>query len=553
MPPSLCLKMRPSLAREQSPYFCPAQCDNSLSMLIVIIATFAGLLIGAGICFSVSKLYRGRLKNLAQNEADELLSEAKAEADAFFEEAKSRLADYEEELQEKFEKETAPLVQRIRDRESDLDEKEQDLKIALSRREDQFRRESQGVRDFEQKVVRVETRFRDRKKTYEAAKNKYVDGLLTASSASLDEMKTAIRNRVESELVVQATRQAQLFEEEFQQEAERSAKQVLYKVIDRFARAYCSERGIGNVDFGSMEHLQRTLGPERKFVKKLEAECGVDVNINEQYISASILGFDPVRRELGRASLEKMANDRNLTEARVTDIVANCKRELFRKIRNDGNRIAQELRVSKLSDEIRNMMGALRYRYSFAQNQYFHCGEVGFLCGLLSSELGLPIEDGRRAGLLHDIGKAMDHSIDGGHAVIGADFIQKNGEAPHIVHAVRAHHHDETPSTDLAFLVIAADAISGARPGARRSTIDSYTQKMADLEKIGSSFEGVIGTYIMSAGREVRVVVDSHQVDDHEALRLSQAIAKRIEEECSYPGLIKVTVVREIQAIDYAK
>lgn len=521
--------------------------------MIGILASLIGLLIGAGICLFVTKFYRRRIQSLAQSEADEILAEAKFEGDAFMAEAKGRVADYEEELQEKFEKETAPLVKKIRDRESDLGEKEQDLKIALSRREEQFRRESQSVRDVEQRVARVENRFRERQKSFEGAKGKYVEGLLQSSSASLTEVKESIRGRIESDLTVQMTRQAQLFEEEFQQEAERTAKQMLYKVIDRFARAYCPERGIGNVDFSSMDHLQKTLGPEKKFLRKMEAECGIDIAINEQYMSASILGFDPVRRELGRASLERMANDRNLSEARVVDIVAHCKRELFRKIRNDGNRIAQELRVTKLSDEIRNMMGALRYRYSFAQNQYFHCGEVGFLCGLLSSELKLPIEDGRRAGLLHDIGKAMDHSIDGGHAVIGADFIDKNGEAPHIVHAVRAHHHDEAPSTDLAFLVIAADAISGARPGARRSTIDSYTQKMADLENIGSSFDGVIGTYIMSAGREVRVVVDSHKVDDHQALHLSQAIAKRIEEECSYPGLIKVTVVREIQAIEYAK
>lgn len=199
------------------------------------------------------------------------------------------------------------------------------------------------------------------------------------------------------------------------------------------------------------------------------------------------------------------------------------------------------------------MLGALRYRYSFAQNQHFHVAEVGWLCGLLSSELGLSIPHGRRAGILHDIGKAMDHAKEGGHAVIGADFIKQHGEGPEVVHAVRAHHYDEQPSTDLAFLTIAADAISGARPGARRSTIDSYTQKMADLEKIGSSFDGVMATYILSAGREVRVLVDGAHIDDHKALQLSKDIAQKIEEECNYPGLIKVTVVRETHAVEYAR
>jgi ribonucrease Y len=199
------------------------------------------------------------------------------------------------------------------------------------------------------------------------------------------------------------------------------------------------------------------------------------------------------------------------------------------------------------------MMGALRYRYSFAQNQHFHCAEVGYLCGLLASEIGVDSKDGRRSGLLHDIGKAMDHSKEGGHAVIGAEFIEQHGEKAPIVHAVRAHHFDETPSSDLAYLVIAADAISGSRPGARRSTGDSYSQKIADLQKIGDSFEGVLATYILSAGREVRVIVDSERIDDHKALELSKLIARKIEEECSYPGLIKLTVVRETQAVEMAK
>jgi ribonuclease Y len=192
------------------------------------------------------------------------------------------------------------------------------------------------------------------------------------------------------------------------------------------------------------------------------------------------------------------------------------------------------------------MMGALRYRYSFAQNQHFHCQEVGWLCGLLGVELGVSLLPARRAGMLHDIGKAMDHSKEGGHAVIGADFIEKHGEQASVVHAVKAHHYDVTPDQPLDFLVIAADALSGARPGARRSTVDSYNQKVLTLEKIGNSFKGVKETYIMSAGREVRVIVNSQKIDDEKALELSKKIAGKIEEECSYPGLIKVTVVRQV-------
>lgn len=523
--------------------------------MILMICLFAvgGLIIGFGLSHFLTRLYSQRILSVAQTEANELLAEVKAESDATIEEIKSKIADYEEELREKFEKETAPLSQKNRENEELLAEKEQDMRAEFQRRESQWQKRRDQLLNVERKNAELENRLRSRQQTMRGVFESYRDRLLSIVGGAQDELRASLRSRLESEHQVRITKAMQIVEEEFQLEAERTAKYVIRLVIDRFARPYCAERGIGNVEFPNRDIMDRTFGPNGQWLKKLEAECGVDIAVHDEYLSASTLGFDPVRRELGRASLERLSREKKPNDARVVEIVNQTKRDLYRKIRQDGNRIAQELRLSDLSPEVRNMMGALRYRYSFAQNQYFHCGEVGFLCGLLSSELKLPVVDGRRAGMLHDIGKAMDHSIDGGHAVIGADFIQKNGEAPHIVHAVRAHHHDEPPSTDLAFLVIAADAISGARPGARRSTMDSYTQKMADLEKIGSSFEGVIGVYIMSAGREVRVVVDSHRIDDIRALQLSKAIAKKIEEECSYPGLIKVTVVRETQAVDYAK
>ncbi len=223
-----------------------------------------------------------------------------------------------------------------------------------------------------------------------------------------------------------------------------------------------------------------------------------------------------------------------------------CKQDLYRQIKRDGDLIAKEIKQEDLHPEIKQMMGSLRYRYSFTQNQYFHCGEVGWLCGLLASELGgVETQRARRSGLLHDLGKSMDHAKDGGHAVIGADFIEARNEKPDVVHAVRAHHFDEQPSTDMAYLVIAADAISGARPGARRSTIETYTQKVTELEAIAKSFDGVTDCFILSGGREVRVLTDSHMIDDSKALTLSEQIATRIENECNYPGQIKVVVVRQ--------
>lgn len=295
------------------------------------------------------------------------------------------------------------------------------------------------------------------------------------------------------------------------------------------------------------------LGPNKSNLELIEKLCGIDIIYNDRVKSLSVSGFDPVRRELGRATIERLTNERFISEDSIKKCMEQAKKKLFKQIQLDGDKVVKELNIKDMSPEIRNMMGALKYRYSFTQNQYFHCAEVGHLCGLLASEFNENLLDARRAGLLHDIGKAMDHSLDGGHAVIGADFIDKHGEQEHIVHAVRAHHFDETPSTNLAYLVIAADAISGARPGARRSTTSTYMQKMDQLQEIGNSFEGVIDTFILSAGREVRITVDNNKIDDHKALELSKAIAKKIETDCNYPGSIKVTVVRESQAVEIAK
>ena len=269
--------------------------------------------------------------------------------------------------------------------------------------------------------------------------------------------------------------------------------------------------------------------------------------MDENKLSLFVQGLDPVRREWGRLSLKKLERKNRITSGIISSVIQRSKKDLFHKISRDGRRICQALKLKNPPLEVQNMMGALRYRYSFAQNQHFHCEEVAYLCGLLRAEFQENISQGRRAGLFHDIGKAMDHAQSGGHAVIGADFIQKHGEDKEVVHAIRAHHHDVSPKSSLDFFVIAADALSGARPGARKATVDSYDQKVLSLEKIGKSFKGVKDLYIMNAGREMRVIVDPKQIDDLEALKLSKKIAQKIEEECSYPGWIKVTVVRKVE------
>lgn len=518
--------------------------------LIVVSLCFIA---GCGVVWAIQSARLARCRRRAQAEADEIFAAANESAEILMTEAKERAEDYESQAQERFERDFSRREERIAEQEEKLKDLEARLKERVKSREDIFNKKKSLVDKFAELVGHKEQRFQKIRDEEKALLNSYLEKLSSRSDVPMAEIKAALCEEMVNEAQVKAGKLLQTLEEDINTDSEKLAKKIIGIALNRFARSYCDERGIGYVYLANEKVRQRVLGPERCNLAILEKACGVDLIYNEELTSVSVSGFDPVRRELARATLEKLCNEREVNEQRILHLVQKTKRDLFRTIRSDGQKIASELGLKGFHHEVIDMMGALRYRYSFAQNQYFHCGEVGYLCGLLSAELGLSVRDGRRAGLLHDIGKAMDHSLEGGHAVIGADFIQKHGEEAPIVHAVRAHHYDETPSTDLAYLVIAADALSGARPGARRSTADSYMQKMGQLELIGNSFDGVISTYILSAGREVRVHVDSARVDDQGALTLSKQIAKKIEEECSYPGLIKVTVVRETQAVEMAK
>jgi ribonucrease Y len=486
-------------------------------------------------------------------EADRLIEDATEAGNEILDAAKSRANKYVEDQQDLFEKEKTLLEERIEKLEEKVNARIEVLNDKHDAHELVVREQQSDVDIYENKVLALDKKVEQKRAQRKTLTDNLTEKLLAKTEQNSLAVIQDLQTKFLSDKTIEATKSLQNIDEEYMPRAEEEAKKLLTLVINRFARAYCPERGIGYLNFESDEQKARVLGPEMQNLRVVEKLCGIDLAYDEKNNAVSVYGFDPVRRELGRATIDKLMTERQITPDRIEKIFQSNKKELFQKILKDGNRIAAELRIDGLHAEIKNMMGALRYRYSFTQNQHFHCAEVGFLCGLLAAELDVPIKDARRAGLLHDIGKAMDHSVDGGHAVIGADFIKQHGEADHIVHAVRAHHYDETPSTNLAYLVIAADAISGARPGARRSTVATYTQKIQDLQTISRGFEGVIDTHVLSAGREVRVYVDGQKIDDLKALDLSRQIALKIETEMQYPGHIRVTVVRETQAVEFAR
>ncbi len=521
---------------------------NGLSASIPLWAS-TGVSLAMGACFGylIYGIYTTSLRMSAQNEAEELVQEAKDQAEIQLLEEKERIQEIEVELWAKDEKQMLEAEERIEELEELAQEKKQ-------KADNRYSQERQKTVQYENEVVAGEKQIQELdqglqrvrqevQKLAEEISNKLAQRLETTPEQAREELMAQLIQETEK----RAFEQAQEFEEDVKEHSETMAKEILDTALMRFARPYCPERGIAPVYFENPDQRRILIDEKGENIKALSEVTGCDIIVEPEMEMIGVAGFDPVRRELTRRTLEKCLKERKpLNPETIRRYAENQKREILNQIKRDGDSLAKELKLEGLHPEVRQMMGSLRFRYSFTQNQYFHCGEVGWLAGLLAAELrGVEIKKARRSGMLHDLGKAMDHELEGGHAVIGADFIQKRNEAPDIVHAVKAHHYDEQPSTDMAFLVIAADAISGARPGARRSTIESYNQKVTELETIARSFDGVTDCYILSGGRECRVIVNSRKVDDVKALKLSHDIAERIENECNYPGQIKVVVVRE--------
>jgi len=297
----------------------------------------------------------------------------------------------------------------------------------------------------------------------------------------------------------------------------------------------------------------RIIGREGRNIRAIESATGVDLIIDDTPESVILSAFNPVRREIARISLEKLIADGRIHPARIEEVVAKTSQEIEERIRELGEQATFDVGVHDLHPELVKLVGRLYYRSSFAQNVYQHSIEVAFLCGIIASELKLDVKLAKRAGLLHDIGKAVDHEVEGSHAIIGAELARKYNESPEVIHAIAAHHEDENPSTALAVILQAADALSGARPGARREMLETYLKRLEDLEHIANSFEGVDKSYAIQAGREIRVMVNNERISDEESVVLCRDIAKKIEQELTYPGQIKVTVIRETRAVEIAK
>jgi len=425
------------------------------------------------------------------------------------------------------------------------------------------KRVNQKEEALERKLEAVERRDRDldsRKKDIErttaelqAIREKQLAKLESISGTSSEEARTLLLQELKQEVEQEASQQVRVWETQIKEEADERVRDILATAIQRCATDVVSETTISAVPLPSDEMKGRLIGREGRNIRALEQATGVDLIIDDTPETVTISSFDPMRREVARLALSKLILDGRIHPARIKEIVDKTKTEVEATARSEGERAAYEAGVTGLHPELIKLLGQLKFRTSYGQNVLLHSLEVSHLAGMLAGEIGANISVARKAGLLHDIGKAIDHQTEGPHALIGADLVKQWDKNPEVVQAIAEHHGEAETSTVMGFIVAAADAISGSRPGARRESLEQYLKRVKDLEDIAADFPGVEKTFAIQAGREVRVMVKPDKVDDLAAVRLARDISKKIEESLTYPGQIKVIVIRETTAIDYAK
>lgn len=474
----------------------------------------------------------------AQKEADNVIKEARLQAKEDLYKAKSD-----------FEKETRDRRLELHNLEKKHDQRED----SLAKRAELLNQKESGLTKKEQGLAQQEKQIEENEKVLQTTIAQQRIQLEKISGMSSEEAKKSLMQSMESEAKHEAAKNIRKIEEEARETADKMARNILALAIQKYAADYVAEKTVSVVNLPNEDMKGRIIGREGRNIRSIEAVTGVDLIIDDTPEAVVLSGFDPIRREIARVSLERLIEDGRIHPARIEEIVEKAKKEMEVTIKEAGERATFDTGIHSVNPELVKLLGKLKYRTSYDQNVLQHSLEVAAFCGIIAAELGVNVKKAKRAGLLHDIGKAVDHEVEGSHAIIGADLAKKYGEDDEIVHALAAHHDDEKPQTVIAILVQVADALSAARPGARREMLETYVQHLRDLEEIASSFPGVLKSYAVQAGREIRIIVEGKEISDDDAVVLSKDIARKIESNLSYPGQIKVTVIRETRAVDFAR
>jgi ribonucrease Y len=514
-----------------------------------VVYILIGFAIGAVITFTYFFVRDRWFASTARIEAKRIIEDAKHESERLEKESKIQLK--EQVFQSKME-----LEKELKDKSRDVQAWEKRL---LSKEENLDKRavlvdsKEEKIKGIEDNLLASQNKVKEEIELYSNKVKEAQRKLETLTGITTDEAKRLQIEMIVNDAKHEAAKRIKQIEDEVKEESDKRAKYIISTAIQRYAGEYVAERTISTVHLPTDEMKGRIIGREGRNIRAIEAATGVDLIIDDTPETVVISGFDPIKREVARLTIEKLISDGRIHPGRIEEIAEKVKQDLEKEVKTYGEQAMFETGVQGVHVEILKLIGSLKYRTSYSQNQYVHSLEVSFLAGALAGELGIDVKLAKRAGLLHDIGKAIDHSIEGSHAQIGADFAKKFGERPEILHAIRSHHEEEKPESALDFIVQAADAISSARPGARREMLESYIKRVEELEKISYSFAGVEKAFAIQAGREVRVMVKSDEVNDESAVTLSRDIAKKIEEDLSYPGQIRVTVIRETRAVGVAK
>jgi len=516
-----------------------------LNILITLTICIAGIVAG----YLAAKLVQKKKIGEYHTVGRKILEEAKKEADVARREASIQAKDIVIQARNE-------LEQEVRNRKADL----QSTERRLSQKESNIDKKMEGLDKKEEELAKRERQLAGRELYLEGKIGEY-DRTINEQRKKLEEIATLtaedakkiLMQAMEDEARYEATKIARRIEEESREKADKKAKEILAVAIQRYAGEYVAEDAVSVVSLPNEEMKGRIIGREGRNIRALEAATGVDIIIDDTPEAVILSCFNPIRREVARVAIERLISDGRIHPARIEEIVTKVAEELEEKLKTTGEQAVFDAGVHNVHPEVVKLLGRLKFRSSYSQNVYQHSLEVAFISGIIAAELKLNVQAAKRAGLLHDIGKAVDHEIEGSHSAIGADLAKKYGESDEIVHAILAHHEEVGPASLIDVIVQAADALSGARPGARREMLESYIKRLEELERIASSFSGVEKCYAIQAGREIRIVVSSDKLNDDAIFLLSKDIAKKVETELTYPGQIKVVVIRETRAVEYAR
>ncbi|MEE8413294.1 MAG: ribonuclease Y [Dehalococcoidales bacterium] len=512
---------------------------DTVLVYVALVATFViGLIFGGIIVFFFRRMTLLRQLRNAQRRAARLVGEARDEANKMLRETKQEV-----------DRNKSKTESELRERRTELQRSEN----RLTGKTETLERRSEGMEQRERNLANREKGLETTRAELSGLKDKQLEQLEAISGMSNAEAKEELLERMEVEMRDETSRRLRDWEEKLKEEADRKAQGILSMAIQRSASDVVSETSVVSVPLPGDEMKGRLIGREGRNIRALEQATGVDLIIDDTPEAVTLSSFDPIRREVARLSLTKLITDGRIHPARIEEVVAKAKEEVNATIYAAGEQAAFQVEVPGLRPELIRVLGRLKYRTSYGQNVLNHSIETAFLAGMIAVELGANVAIAKKAGLLHDIGKAIDREVEGTHAAIGADLVRQWDKSPEVVQGIAEHHFETTSTSIWGYITSAADAISSARPGARRESLENYLKRLTALEEIANSFKGVEKSFAIQAGREIRILVKPEEIDDLGAMRLARDTVKKIEESLEYPGQIKVTVLRETRATDYAK